>query len=121
MGEEADRTYDAVTRELLLDEDYDVDFTPDGLLVHGRLFAFLDEDDLIVELPEARSVDLRGRGIAEPFSGVHGGPSRNWVRVVRPPALVGARPGGAHLRGRAAGRAPVVGSRQARYARCARY
>ena len=41
MGEEADRTYDAVTRELLLDEDYDVDFTPDGLLVHGRLFAFL--------------------------------------------------------------------------------
>ena len=81
MGDEADRTYDAVTRELLLDEDYDVDFTPDGLLVHGRLFAFLDEDDLIVELPESRSVDLRGRGIAEPFSGVHGGPSRNWVRV----------------------------------------
>ena len=33
MGVEAERTYDAVTRELLVDEDFDVDFTPDGLLV----------------------------------------------------------------------------------------
>ena len=81
MSEEADRTYDAVTRELLMDEDYDVDLTPDGLLVHAKLFAFLDGDDLIVELSEARSADLRTRGVAEPFSGAHGGPSRNWVRV----------------------------------------
>ena len=107
MGTEADRTYDAVTRELLLDEDYDVDLTPDGLLVHGRLFAFLDGDDLVVELPEDRSADLRERGIAVPFSGAHGGPSRNWVRVGRPPALVGARAGGACVCGRAAGRAGV--------------
>ena len=70
-----------MTRELLLDEDYDVDLTPDGLLVGGKLFAFLDGDDLVVELSEARSADLRERGIAVPFSGSHGGPSRNWVRV----------------------------------------
>lgn len=81
MGVEAERTYDAVTREMLVDEDFDVDYTPDGLLVHGLLFAFLDGDDLVVELPEARSGDLRERGIATPFTGTHGGPSRKWVRV----------------------------------------
>jgi hypothetical protein len=79
--DEVQRTYDAVTRELLMDEDYDVDLTPDGLLVHERLFAFLDGNDLVVELPEGRSVDLRARGIAVPFEGTQGGPSRNWVRV----------------------------------------
>ena len=81
MTVEADRTYDAVTRELLLDEDYDVDLTPDGVLVHGKLFAFQDGDDLVVELPEARSADLRERGIAVPFHSTRGGDSRNWVRV----------------------------------------
>jgi hypothetical protein len=70
-----------VTRELLLDADADVDQTPDGLLVHGRLFAFLDGIDLVVELPAARSADLRRRGIVSPFVGDSGGPSRNWVRV----------------------------------------
>lgn len=81
MSDDADRTYDAVSRELLMDEDYDVDLTPDGLLVRGRLFAFLDGEDLVVELPEERSADLQARGIAVPFQGTLGGPSRNWVRV----------------------------------------
>lgn len=81
MTDEAERTYDAVTRELLMDEDFDVDLTPDGLLVQGKLFAFLDGTDLVVELPEARATDLRERGVAEPFSGTQGGPSRNWIRV----------------------------------------
>jgi hypothetical protein len=79
--DEVQSTYDAVTRELLMDEDYDVDFTPDGLLVHEKLFAFLDGSDLVVELPEGRAVDLHARGIAVPFEGRQGGPSRNWVRV----------------------------------------
>ena len=79
--DEVEQTYVAVTRELLLDEDVDVDETPDGLLVHGRLFAFLDGTDLVVELPEARSRDLQLRGIATAFHGAHGGPSRNWIRV----------------------------------------
>jgi hypothetical protein len=81
MTDEVERTYDAVTRELLMDEDFDVDLTPDGLLVHGKLFAFLDGTDLVVELPEARATDLRERGVAQPFSGTRGGPSRNWIRV----------------------------------------
>lgn len=79
--DEVEQTYVAVTRELLLDEDLDVDETPDGLLVHGKLFAFLDGSELVVELPEARSIDLQLRGIATAFSGAHGGPSRNWIRV----------------------------------------
>ena len=109
MGDEADRTYDAVTRELLLDEDYDVDFTPDGLLVHGRLFAFLDERrpgrraargalGRPARARHRRAVQRRARR-AEPQLGAG----------QRPRALVGARPRGAHVRGRAAGRAPVVG------------
>ena len=81
MTDEAEWTYEAVTRELLLDEDLDVDETPDGLLVHGRLFAFLDGVDLVVDVPEARSADLRARGVAVPFSGTEGEPNRNWVRV----------------------------------------
>lgn len=79
--DEARATFDAVTDELLDDTDYDVDTTPDGLLVKGHLFAFLEDGDLVVELPEARSVDLRARGIATPFRSTRGGDSRTWVRV----------------------------------------
>jgi hypothetical protein len=79
--DEAQVTFDAVTDQLLQDEDYDVDATPDGLLVKGHLFAFLDDGALVVELPEARSADLRRRGVAEPFHSTRGGDSRTWVRV----------------------------------------
>lgn len=79
--DEVERAYDAVTREMLLDEDFDVDLTLDGLLVHGKLFAFLDGTELVVELPEARAADLRERGLALPFRGRQSGPSRNWIRV----------------------------------------
>jgi hypothetical protein len=52
----------------------------DGLFVHGTLFAFLDGDDLVVELPLGRMGDLEVRGIAAPFvSERH--PTRDWVRV----------------------------------------
>jgi len=81
MASDVELTYEAVTRELLMDEDYDVDLTPDGLLVKGRLFAFLDGEDLVVELPESRSTDLQKRGIAMAFHSTKGGDSRNWVRV----------------------------------------
>lgn len=80
--DEARTTFDAVTEELLEDTDYDVDATPDGLLVKGHLFAFLEDGDLVVELPEARSSDLQQRGIAVPFHSTRGGDSRTWVRVV---------------------------------------
>ncbi|MGR0320935.1 hypothetical protein [Agromyces sp. ZXT2-3] len=74
-------TYDAVANELLRDADYDVDATPDGLLVKGKLFAFLDGEHLVVDLPATRSSDLRARGIAVPFHSTRGGDSRTWVRV----------------------------------------
>ncbi|MBM7503273.1 hypothetical protein ACFPER_07305 [Agromyces aurantiacus] len=74
-------TYDAVANELLEDADFDVDATPDGLLVKGRLFAFLDGGQLVVDLPAGRSSDLQQRGIVEPFHSTRGGDSRTWVRV----------------------------------------
>ncbi|WP_448808424.1 hypothetical protein [Agromyces bauzanensis] len=79
--DDARQTYDAVVRELLLDTDADVEAADDGLLVKGRLFTFLDGAELVVELPEARSADLRRRGIVVPFVSAKGGASRNWVRV----------------------------------------
>lgn len=79
--DEAQATYDAVVRELLLDEDADVEAAPDGVLVKGRLFAFLDGEELVVELPDARSADLHERGIVVPFRGANGDTSRNWVRI----------------------------------------
>jgi hypothetical protein len=53
---------------------------PDGLYVYGRLFAFLLDDDLIVELPLGRMGDLEVRGQVQRFvSERH--PTRDWVRV----------------------------------------
>jgi len=79
--DEVQATYDAVVRELLLDEDNDVESTPDGVLVHGRLFGFLDGRHLVVELPEERARDLRRRGIVTPFRSTLGGDNRKWVRI----------------------------------------
>jgi hypothetical protein len=61
------------------DED-GVTIDEDGLRVRGTLFAFLDGDDLVVDLPAARSSDLAQRGVASHFSS-GGETSRDWVRV----------------------------------------
>ena len=74
------QAYDNLAIELAEDEDYDVDIAADGLLVHGRLFAFLEGDDLVVELPETRANDLKERGVAYAFRAA-GRPARDWVRV----------------------------------------
>lgn len=76
----AAQAYESLTIELAEDEDYDVDIAEDGLLVHGRLFAFLEGDDLVVEVPEARAKDLKARGVASAFRAA-GHPTRDWVRV----------------------------------------
>ncbi len=52
----------------------------EGLLVNGTLFAFLEDDDLVVELPFGRSNDLVDRGIAVKFT-PEGQTGRDWVRV----------------------------------------
>ena len=62
------------------DEDYDVVVTEQGLVVHGKLFAFPDGDDLVVELAEARARDLLERGVADPYL-ENGEPSARRVRV----------------------------------------
>lgn len=66
--------------ELSLRDEDGVTIDETGLVVHGRLFAFLEQNDLVVELPESRSNDLVTRGVAEQFSS-EGHPSRKWVRV----------------------------------------
>ncbi|THG33078.1 hypothetical protein [Naasia lichenicola] len=63
-----------------LTSDEGITVGPDGLLVHGTLFAYFAEGELVVEVPEARASDLLARGVAEEYS--HDGhPDRNWVKV----------------------------------------
>lgn len=70
--------YDDLLTTLTADEGISVG--SDGLLVHGKLFAYYVDGDLVVEVPEARAADLLERGVAEAY--VHDGhPDRNWVKV----------------------------------------
>ncbi|WP_394769821.1 hypothetical protein [Lacisediminihabitans sp.] len=68
------------TLEISLRDEDGVEATPEGLLVHGRRFAFLEGDDLVVDVTPARARDLVHRGVAERFV-VDGHPAREWVRV----------------------------------------
>jgi hypothetical protein len=52
----------------------------DGLLVHGTLFAFLDGDELVVDLPAGRASDLVERDQGTRFR-LEGEKSRDLVRV----------------------------------------
>jgi hypothetical protein len=61
-------------------EEDGVSVAADGLLVNGAIFARLEGNDLLVELPPARAADLVERGIAERFA-VERQPHRDWVRV----------------------------------------
>jgi len=72
--------YQDLTASMRADEDYDVKITDDGLHVHGKLFAFLDGEDLVVDLPEARATDLKERGVAYTYT-ASGMASPDWVRV----------------------------------------
>jgi hypothetical protein len=57
-----------------------VSLTSDGLAVNGSLFAFLDGDDLVVDVSSERSADLVHRGMAAHYKH-DGSTSRDWVRV----------------------------------------
>ncbi|MEP6479028.1 MAG: hypothetical protein ABJB03_06530 [Rhodoglobus sp.] len=74
-SELANEAYENLTISMR-DED-GVTVEPDGLRVHGRVFAFRQGDDLVVELPIDRANDLVARGVA------HRAPAegRDWVRV----------------------------------------
>lgn len=78
MSAAAESAFDELSFEIAQLEGVVVE--PDGLFVHGTLFAFLLDDDLVVELPLGRMGDLEVRGIVTPFvSERH--PTRDWVRV----------------------------------------
>jgi hypothetical protein len=65
---------------LELSDEPGVKLGPDGLTVGGNLFAFRDENDLIVDLAANRASDLVHRGMAASYK--HDGErSRDWVRV----------------------------------------
>jgi hypothetical protein len=63
MSELTTAAYDEVVLTLSQDPDVDVTVTDDGLLAHGKRFAFLDDDRLVVKLPTARANDLIARRV----------------------------------------------------------
>lgn len=70
--------YEELAFEMRDDDGVTVD--ENELFVHGKIFAFLDGDDLVVELSDERARDLTSRGVAEVFT-TENHPTRNWVRV----------------------------------------
>ncbi len=72
----ATNAYDLLAEELREDPDDDVEVTAEGLRVHGRIFAFLSDDALVVSLSSARAADLVERGVARPYEDGDG-----WVAV----------------------------------------
>ena len=72
--------YSLLSDELRADPDDDVAVTPAGLEVHGKLFAFPLDDDLVVCLPASRASDLLARDVAAAHE--HAAPAGGaWVRV----------------------------------------
>lgn len=79
MDERIANAYEDLTTELAQDEDADVTVTDEGLVVDGNLFAYLEDETLVIQLPKDRAADLVSRGIAEPHA--DGG---DWVSVADP-------------------------------------
>ncbi|MEY9852898.1 hypothetical protein ABH923_002576 [Leifsonia sp. EB41] len=74
-------SYDLLTTQLLQDPDLDVSETATGLHVRGALFAYLDDGELVVDLPEARARDLVGREVAAPVAAGRAEAKGVWVSV----------------------------------------
>jgi hypothetical protein len=64
MDDEAGEAWDRVVDALTQDEDDDVTAAGEALHVRGSLFAFIQDDELVVDIPAARAGDLVERGIA---------------------------------------------------------
>jgi hypothetical protein len=74
----AAQAYENLTIEFADEEGVTV--TDGGLAVHGTVFAYLEGDDLVVDLPAARASDLASRGIGSRLK-TDGVRSRDLVRV----------------------------------------
>jgi hypothetical protein len=77
-------SYDLLTTQLLQDPDLDVSVTATGLHVRGVLFAYLDDGDLVADLPEPRARDLVAREVAAPVAAGRAEAKGAWVRVADP-------------------------------------
>ncbi|GAB3576797.1 hypothetical protein GCM10027406_10100 [Leifsonia lichenia] len=73
--------FDLLATRLLEDPDDDVVATEKGLHVHGKLFAFLDGDTLVLDLPASRALDLVDRGVASLASGGVVDARGSWVGI----------------------------------------
>jgi hypothetical protein len=73
--------FDVLATQLLEDPDDDVALTSRGLHVHGKLFAFLEEGDLVVDLSPGRAGDLVERGVGSPANDPVVAPKGAWVRI----------------------------------------
>ena len=65
---------------LELTDEPGVRLSSDGLTVNGNLFAFRDEDSIVVDVSSARAADLVHRGMAAHYKH-DGASSRDWVSV----------------------------------------
>lgn len=64
MTSASDLAFSDVSLALQADPDADVTAAADSLLVRGRVFAALEGDSLVVDLPAFRAADLVHRGMA---------------------------------------------------------
>jgi hypothetical protein len=69
MSTESDRAFSAVSDALLSDTDDDVTLDGTQLSVKGTVFARLEGDELLVDLPASRAADLVARGIGSAAGG----------------------------------------------------
>jgi hypothetical protein len=74
-------SFELLAAQLLEDPDLDVSVTATGLHVHGRLFAYLDGTDLVVDLPTGRAEDLVGREVASSVAAGRSEAKGSWVRI----------------------------------------
>ncbi|MCI0157984.1 hypothetical protein KNO15_14890 [Leifsonia shinshuensis] len=81
MTDRPDVAFDLLSTQLLNDPDLDVSLTVTGLHVRGRLFAYLDDDALVTDLPPSRAADLVGRGVASAVAAGRAEPKGAWVAV----------------------------------------
>jgi hypothetical protein len=74
-------SYELLATQLLQDPDLDVSVTATGLHVREQLFAYLDGDELVVDLPRGRADDLLGRDVAAPVPAGRADAKGAWVRI----------------------------------------
>jgi hypothetical protein len=52
-----------------------------GLRIHGKIFAMLVKDELVVKLPRDRVEELSDVGVGHPFDPGHGRVMKEWLSV----------------------------------------